>query len=128
MLLHALSLALQDQTAPAVPPTEALPPTEDAPAGGMNFMLPMLLIAAIFWIVLIGPERKQRKKRAAMIAALAKGDRVVTTAGIFATVVSVQDDMVVLQVADGVRMHFSRAAVQTVIEDPAKVAEAKPEK
>lgn len=90
------------------------------PSGGFSSLLvPMLLIFAIFYFVMIGPERKQRKKREAMLAALKKGDRVVTTSGMFGQVAAIQDDVVTLQVADGVRLRFSRAAIQSVLEGEA---------
>ena len=85
----------------------------------------MLLVGAIFWFVMIGPERKQRKKRAAMLTELGKGAKVMTTSGMIATVVQVQDDEVTLQAAEGVRLRFSLSAIQTVLDDNEKAAEAK---
>ena len=96
-----------------------------APSGGSNFLVPMLLVGAIFWFVMIGPERKQRKKRAAMLSELGKGAKVMTTSGMIATVVQVQDDEVTLQAAEGVRLRFSLSAIQTVLDDKEKPAEAK---
>ena len=84
--------------------------------GGTNMMLPMVAILAIFWIVMIGPERKKRKKREAMLGALQKGDKVMTNGGMYGSVASVQDDIVTVQVADNVRIKFSRGAIQTVLE------------
>lgn len=95
--------------------TEGAPPS--SPFGGM--LVPLVLVFAIFWFVMIGPERKNRKKREAMLAALQKGDKVMTSGGMYASVAAVQDDIVTLQVADGVRMRFNRASIQTVIEDEA---------
>jgi preprotein translocase subunit YajC len=90
---------------------------EEAPSlFGGNFLIPMLLIFGIFYFVLIRPERKKQRSRETMLKALKKGDKVVTTSGIFASVVAVQDEMVTLQVADGVRMRFTRSAVQGVLE------------
>ena len=80
-------------------------------------MFPLIAVFAIFWFVMIGPERKQRKKRQGMLDALKKGDRVMTTGGMYASVAMVQDDLVTLQIADGVRARFSRASIQSVIED-----------
>jgi len=79
-------------------------------------MLPMLAILAIFWIVMIGPERKKRKAREAMLGALQKGDKVMTNGGMFGSVASVQDDVVTVQVADNVRIKFTRGAIQAVVE------------
>ena len=85
-----------------------------SPFGGFS-MLPMVAIFAIFWFVMIGPERKNRKKREAMLAELKKGDEIMTSSGLYAKVITVQEEVVVLQVAEGVRAKYSRSAIQSVI-------------
>jgi len=77
--------------------------------------VPILLVLVIFYFVLILPERKKQKQRQQMLSALKKGDRVMTSSGIYGTVVQASNEVVVLQVADGVRMRFARAAIQAVI-------------
>ena len=84
---------------------------------------PMLAIVAIFWFVMIAPQRKEQKKRQAMLGELGKNDEVMTSSGIFGRVVNIQDDVVTLQVAEGVRMRFHRSAVQNVIGKDGKDAE-----
>lgn len=99
--------------------TEPGPP-ETGPGGLMQTLggfVPFLLIIAIFYFLMIAPERKQRKKRDAMLAAVKKGDKVVTTGGMFATVAAVNEDSITLQVSDDVRMRFSRAAVAQVLDN-----------
>jgi preprotein translocase subunit YajC len=71
-----------------------------------------LLIGALFWFLILGPERKNKKRRQAMLDALSKGDEVMTTGGLFGRVSKVDEHEVILVVADGVRLRFSRAAVQ----------------
>lgn len=95
-----------------------------APSTGPNFLFPLLLVFAIFWFVLILPERKQRKKRQAMLDSMQKGERVLTTGGIYGTVVQVQDDVVTVQIAEGVRVRFARAAVQNVLREEAPAEKA----
>lgn len=97
------------------------PAASGSPFGGMMF--PLIAVFAIFWFVMIGPERKQRKKRQEMLEALKKGDRVMTTGGMYASVAAVQDDLVTLQIADGVRARFSRASIQTVLVEEDKAAD-----
>jgi preprotein translocase subunit YajC len=66
-----------------------------------------------------------------MLEALKKGDRVLTTSGLYGTVVTTTAEVVVLQVADNVRLRFTRAAVQSVIEaakEPALEEKAEPSK
>ena len=107
-------------------PSEAAP----APQGGIltSMAMPLLLCAVVFYFLVLGPERKQRKKRDVMLKALAKGDKVMTTGGIYASVVAVADDVVTLQIADGVRTRFSRSAIQSVISDDAPATEKASEK
>lgn len=128
----------QDPTSSPATPAGAQPvaagtteqPTDGAGAGaqGANpFMsfVPLILIIGVFYFVMIGPERKQRKKREAMLAAIKKGDKVVTTGGMFASVAAVNEDVLTLQVADDVRMRFSRAAIAQVLEDEGAESSAK---
>ncbi len=108
---------------------DAAPPTSPAPGGSsllMNF-IPILLVIAVFYFVMIGPERKQRRAREQMLNALKKGDRVVTSGGMHGSVTQVQDDLVTLQVDEGVRLKFNRGAIQTVLGEVAPGA-AKPAK
>lgn len=112
-MFHTLVLALQDSL-PASAPTAAPAPN----AWWSQFAL-MGIIFAIFWFVMIGPERKNRKKREAMLAAMGKGDKVMTSGGLYGTIAQIQDDVVTLQVDEGVRMRFTRAAIQTVLSEDA---------
>ncbi len=121
-----LELALLDAAPQDAAQELAQPPAEttggEAPAkspslfGGM--MVPMLVIFAIFYFVMIGPERKARKKREAMLAEMKKGDAVVTSSGLHGTIAALVDDVVTLQVDEGVRLRFSRAAIQTIVPKP----------
>jgi preprotein translocase subunit YajC len=93
------------------------PETQKAPSspfGGFGW-LPMVAIFAILWFVMIGPERKNKKLREALLANLKKGDEVMLSSGLYAKVASIQDDVVVLQIADGVRAKYSRASIQSVV-------------
>ena len=93
-------------------------PAKQAPEGGFtNLLIPMLLVFGIFWIVMIGPERKRKKKHEEMLAGLKKGDKVMTNSGIYGSVAQVKEEVVHLQVADGVRMKFARHAVHGLLED-----------
>ena len=76
--------------------------------------VPIILMVAIFYFVLIRPERKKQKDRDTMLKALKKGDRVMTTSGILAKVISVREDEVKLEIADGVK----RSAAYSVPPSP----------
>ena len=111
MPLPALVL-LQEGTAPATGPAPAPP---NSIFGSM--LVPVLLCMAVFYFMIIGPERKQRKKREEMLRGIQKGAKVMTTGGLYGTVTQVQDQVVTLQVAEGVRMRFALSAIQNVVEE-----------
>jgi preprotein translocase subunit YajC len=100
---------------------------EKAGGGGLNFLFPTLLIIGIFYVVLIMPERKKQKQRKSMIDAMKKGDKVMTSSGIYGSVAQIQEEVIVLQVSDGVRMRFNRAAIQTILSDDKSEKAEKPE-
>jgi len=103
--------ASQGGTPPGAPAGQAPASMLDA-LGGMA--VPMILCVVVFWVFMIGPERKQRKKREEMLKNLKKGDEVTTTGGMYGSVVQVQEGVVTLQVADGVRMRFALSAIGNV--------------
>jgi len=78
-------------------------------------LLPIAVIVAIFYFLVIAPANKQRKKTQEMLEALKKGDRVVTTGGIHGTIQGLDNDVVYLKIADNVKIKVIRSAVASVI-------------
>ena len=119
------TLAVLGQEKAATPEAPAAPAPGPAPApgggGGLGGMLlPILLMFAVVWFLMIAPERRKQKSRQAMIRNIKKGDQVVTAAGIVGKVVKdvkQEDREVILQVDrdNDVRMHFLKSAIQDVI-------------
>lgn len=81
----------------------------------VNSMWPVLLMVVIFYFMLYRPQRKEQKKRNAMLENLKKDAKVITIGGIHGTIVSLQEDTVVLRVADKVEMKFARSAINQVL-------------
>ncbi|MEK6561206.1 MAG: preprotein translocase subunit YajC, partial [Nitrospirota bacterium] len=77
-----------------------------SPLGGLWSFLPIILIFPIFYFLVIMPQQKTRKKHQAMIENLKSGDRVVTSSGIIGTLVNVDKDAIVLQVAPNVKIRM----------------------
>ena len=100
---------------------EGTPPS-GAPVG-MNWV-PFALIGALFYFVLIRPQSKEQKRRAAMLEGLKKGDEVMTSSGMFGTIAALDEARVTLEVAKGVRIEFSRAAVQGLASEGEEPSEA----
>jgi preprotein translocase subunit YajC len=84
-------------------------------------LAPLILIFVIFYLVMILPMRRRQKKHQEMLSKLTRGDRVVTTGGIFGTVVDVQGDVLLLRVADNVKLQVARSAVAGLAGDAANV-------
>jgi preprotein translocase subunit YajC len=80
-------------------------------------MLPLFIgMFAIMYFVMIRPQQQQRRQRDAMMAALKRGDRVVTTGGLHGTVTNLNEHTVVLRVADQVKLEFDRSAIGRVVD------------
>lgn len=104
---------------------------EAAKAPGLVDMLPMLIgVGAIFYFLVFRPQQKQLKEQKTLLAALKKGDDVVTQGGVLGKIYSVADKVVTLEVSSGVKMRVLKSSIQakvTVKDEPAKV-EAEPRK
>jgi preprotein translocase subunit YajC len=81
----------------------------------MEALLLPLLLLAVFYFLLIRPQQRQRKQMASLQSTLAPGAKVMTGAGLFATVVSIEDERVELEVAPGVTNWYLRRAIVQVI-------------
>jgi preprotein translocase subunit YajC len=92
-----------------------------------TFVLPMALIFVVFYFFMIRPQAQKQKQMKAMLEALRRGDRVVTSGGVIGTIAKVDPDEVLLEVADGVRLRVVRSNVSSVMAkpDPAAAKKAK---
>jgi len=84
------------------------------PAGLAGSFIPLLLIIVIFYFFLIRPQNKKQKQTERMLAALKKGDKVITIGGIHGVISSVKDNTVIVKVDDDCKIEFNRSAISTV--------------
>jgi len=83
--------------------------------GGAVLWLPLILIFAIFYFLLILPQQRRQKKWQAMLGALKTGDRVTTSGGLRGTIIALRDDTVHLRVPpDNLRLEVLRSSVVSV--------------
>ncbi len=82
-----------------------------APGAGMLQFVPLLLVFAIFYFLLIMPMRKRQKAHAKLLTELKKGDRVITNGGIYGEVAALEEKTLILRIADGVRIKVARSAI-----------------
>jgi len=87
-----------------------------APQGGELFQIGFLvLLFVLFYFIAIRPQRKRQKEHAAMVSALNKGDEVVTSSGILGKVTALDENYMVLNVANNVDMKFQRVHLHAVL-------------
>jgi preprotein translocase subunit YajC len=93
----------------------ALALLQTAGSGGTTaFLIQILPIAAIFlvfYFLVIAPANKQRRKTADMLGTLKKGDRVLTSGGIYGTIQGVEAEVVYLKIAENVKVKVARSAI-----------------
>lgn len=83
-------------------------------AGLQTFLLPIVLIAVMYFLM-IRPQMKRQKEHKAMLDKLSKGDEVLTNSGIAGVVTDIGDNFITVEVAEGVRIRVQRGAVGNVL-------------
>lgn len=101
-----------------------------AKPGGSDFLtgiLPLVLIFVVFWFLLIRPQQKRMKEHRALIAAIKKGDEVMTTGGLVGKITKANDTSptVEVEIADNVRVQVARGQIAGLW-NPAALVPAQP--
>ena len=78
--------------------------------------LPIILMFAAFWFLLVAPQKKKQKQHDKMIQALEKGAKVKTVGGVFGTITGVKDDRFVVRIAENVKVEVSREAISAKLD------------
>jgi len=84
------------------------PAGEGGGGGGFAALLPLILLFVIFYFILIRPQQKRAKEHRRLLENLKKGDKVLTAGGLYGTIVNLEGNEVILQVADKVRIKVNR--------------------
>ena len=107
-LLASLTILAQT-TAPTVAPGQA---------GTMDMfksVLPMILIFAAMYFLMIAPQRKKQKEHQKMLASLDTGDEIITSGGIYGEITNKKEDRYVIRIADNTKIEIGKGFVQTVV-------------
>ncbi|MBM7605777.1 preprotein translocase subunit YajC [Metabacillus crassostreae] len=83
----------------------------------LTTVLPLVLMFAIFYFLLIRPQQKQQKAVREMQNSLQKGDKIITIGGLHGILDSIDENKIVLKVGDGTRLTFDRRSVREVAKD-----------
>ncbi len=82
--------------------------------GGLLSFVPFLGIVAIFYFIVFVPARRRQKEFQNLLANIKKGDRIVTTGGLYGEIVSVDNATAILKIADGVKVKIAKSAIATL--------------
>ena len=102
---------------------EAAAPAASGAAMFSQFV-PLILIFLVFYFLLIRPQQKKTKEHQNYLANLKRGDKVITGGGIYGQITGLTDNVVTLEVADGVRIKVSRTAILGAAAEAEKAAPA----
>ncbi len=82
--------------------------------GGFGALIPLVLMFVIFYFLLIRPQQKKQKEHRKMIENLKKGDRVITTGGLYGRVTGITDTVATLEISEKVRVKVARGNIATI--------------
>jgi preprotein translocase subunit YajC len=83
--------------------------------GGFSSLIMMVVIFAIFYFILIRPQQKKMKEHKKLVEELKKGDRIVTSGGIYGTVENSTPETLTVKIAEGVKVKITRGSVAAVV-------------
>ncbi len=83
-------------------------------AGILTSLLPLIIIFVIFYFLLIRPQQKRAKEHRQMLANLKKGDKVITSGGIYGVVEGVGENTVTLKISENVKVKFGKGYIATI--------------
>jgi preprotein translocase subunit YajC len=91
---------------------------QEGSGGGMFMLIWMGLIFAIMYLLLIRPQRKKQKEHQALLDELKKGDKVVTSGGMFGTIFAIDEDRgrVVVKIGDDTKMEFLKSSIAAKVD------------
>jgi preprotein translocase subunit YajC len=102
---------------------------QSQPGGGLGFLVPFGAMLLIFYFLLIRPQSKRQREQEKMLAALGKGDRVVTSGGLHGLVVGAEKDVLTLEIAalrgEKVRVKVDRARIDRRLETAGEKSDEK---
>jgi len=85
--------------------------------GGSVFAMPIMfvLIIGVFYFLILRPQQKRQKERAKMLEAMKKGDKVVTSSGIYGTIEGMEDKTVLVKISDTTKVKMDKSAISAIL-------------
>jgi preprotein translocase subunit YajC len=86
----------------------------------MIFVVYLAILAVLFFVLIVVPQRRQLSARRSLVASLEVGDRIITAGGVYGTVRALDDETIQLEVAEGVQIQIARQAVNSRVSELAE--------
>ncbi len=96
-------------------------------AGGgspMSLIFMIIAIFAVMYFLMIRPQQRQKKQHQDLMSQLSKGDKVVTAGGVHGTVAGVKDNIVILKIADNVKVEVNRSSISQIVSSRASKSQS----
>ena len=88
----------------------------------MEPLIFLVALAAVFWFLLVRPQKRRQSQHRSMVEGLSSGDEVITAGGVFAKVRTIADDHLIVEIAPGTEIRLAKEAVAKVVPKPEEPA------
>ena len=95
--------------------TAAAPAASNSPLAMVVSFAPFIVIMILFYFLMIYPQNKERKKREEALNAIQRGDRILTRGGVYGTVADIKEQILIVKIAENVKIEMDRSFVESVI-------------
>ena len=92
----------------------------------MEPLIFLAALAAVFWFLIIRPQKRRQSAHQSMLSALSSGDEVITAGGVFGRVRRIEEDHLVLEIAPGTEIRLAKDAVANIVPKPDETPEEPP--
>jgi preprotein translocase subunit YajC len=82
----------------------------------MGGLILLALLLVLFWFVLVRPQRTRAREQQELVRALEPGDEIVSTGGLYGTITEIEDEVLHVEIADGLRVRMARGAVAGIVD------------
>jgi len=90
-------------------------PASGSPLAMVVSFAPFIIIMVLFYFLMIYPQGKERKKREEALNAIQRGDRILTRGGVYGTVADIKEQILIVKIAENVKVEMDRSFVESVI-------------
>jgi preprotein translocase subunit YajC len=95
--------------------TASAAPAASSPLAMVTSFAPFIIIMGLFYFLMIAPQNKERKKKEEALNAIQRGDRIRTTGGIYGTVADIKENILIVKIAENVKIEIEKSFVESVI-------------